>query len=167
MSKSNLCIVGLPKQFIDILGKELSSKMDMFYANIEEIFAYELIDMARIEELCGLEYLQKEERSIVKRICGYDNTLINIDYAVLNKGDILELIKQHCLLLYFDISRNRYQRELDNEGQSSNLKLINMDVFQDRSNLCKEMADIVVDCEELDLHSLVDKTIEIVMQYFA
>lgn len=167
VGKTNLCVVGLPKQFTDTLGKTLASKMDMFYANIEDLFAYELVDMVRIEELCGVEYLQKEERSIVKRVCQYDNTLINIDYAILNKGDMLDLIKNHCLLIYYEMNKDRYIDEINKEGQSSNLIVINLEVFQDRNNLCKSMADVIIDCSKKTLEEIVNATIEVVLDYFA
>ena len=78
MSKTNLCIIGLSNQFTNDVCKQLAIKMDMFYANIEDIFAYELMDIGKVEAVCGVDYLLKEEKSIIKRVCGYDNTLINI-----------------------------------------------------------------------------------------
>ena len=38
MSKSNICVYGLAKQFTDNVGKELAKKLDIYYANFEKIF---------------------------------------------------------------------------------------------------------------------------------
>jgi len=167
MSKTNLCIIGLSKQFTDNVCKQLANKMEMFYANIEEIFAYDLMDVGRIEEVCGVDYLFKEEKSIIRRVCGYDNTLINIDYALLNNDDILNHIKTKCLLVYLSLDRKRFIQEQKKEMISSNLISINNEVFDDRNFLCNRISDIKIDCDELDDDSIVNRTIETILNYYS
>ena len=61
MSKKNICLYGLAKQFTDEVGKELSKKLDLYYANFEKIFEFEMIDLERLEDICGKDYLIKKE----------------------------------------------------------------------------------------------------------
>ena len=95
MSKSNVCVVGLSKQFTDIVCQQLSIKLDMFYANIEKLFEYELTDLNKVEEMCGIDFLVKEQISIIKRTCSYDNTLMCMEYPLLNNDDIYQLIQNN------------------------------------------------------------------------
>ena len=166
MSKTNLCIVGLSKQFTDNICKQLSVKMDMFYANIEEIFAYDLMNIAEIEEICGIDYLQKEQKSIISRVCSYDNTLINIDYTLLNDSDILKMIKDNCLLIYIALDSNRYFIEQNNELISSNQISINVDVFDDRDLLIRSISDLVVDCLKMNIDGVIDAVIRQILEYY-
>ena len=166
MSKTNLCIIGLSKLFTDNVCKQLSTKMDMFYANVEEIFAYELMDLAKIEEVCGLEYLQKEEKSIIKRVCSYDNTLINIDYALLNNDDLCKIVKDNCLLIYLGLSIDGFVQEQKNELISESLISINKEVFEDRDYLCKNISDIIIDCKDLSFEEIVSQLLVRILEYY-
>ena len=166
MSKTNLCIVGLSKQFTDNVCKLLSIKMDMFYASIEEIFAYELMDIEKIEEICGLDYLVKEEKSIIRRVCGYENTLINIDYSLLNNDEILDEVDKNCLIIYLSLTEDRFEKEQIKEHISSNLMSINKEVFCDRDFLCKNISDITINCEDLNIDNLVNRITEQILQYY-
>lgn len=165
--KTNLCIIGLPKQFTDTVSKAMAEQMEMFYANIDDLFTYELIDSAHIEEVCGLEYLHKEEYSIVKRICTYDNTLIFIDYALLNRPEILKVVSDNCLLLFLSVNKDRYITLLDRSGLGDTMITINQDVFHDRDSICRSIADIIVECEELSEVDIIEKTIKQIISYYS
>ena len=47
MPKSNICVIGLSKLFADEVCKQLSVRLDMFYANVQDILEYELVDSIR------------------------------------------------------------------------------------------------------------------------
>ena len=167
MSKTNVCVVGLSKQFADNVCQELANKLDMFYANINKLFIYELTDLGKVEELCGVEFLVKEEISIIKRTCTYDNTLICIEYPLLNNSEILKIVKDNCLLIYLGTTQDRFDKELDRYEQSASIKLIEKDAFEDRDYLCRKMADLVVDCEDLDMDLLINRIVEKLVEYYS
>jgi len=167
MSKSNVCIVGLSKQFTDNVCQQLAIKLEMFYANIDLLFEYELSDMDKIEKVCGIEYLVKEQVSIVKRTSGYDNTLINIDYPLLNNDEILDIIKQNCLLIYIRISKDKFEKELNSNIDSDSLKIIEIDAFDDRDCLCQNMVDLVVDCVDDQIDNIVECIVKKIIEYYS
>lgn len=167
MSKTNVCVVGLSKQFTDNLCQELANKLDMFYANINKLFEYELTDLSKVEELCGIEFLIKEEVSIIKRTCTYDNTLICIEYPLLNNNEILKIVKDNCLLIYLGITQENFNDELDRIEENNSIKIIEKDAFEDRDFLCRKMADLVVDCEDLQMDLLINRIIEKIVEYYS
>ena len=167
MSKSNICIVGLSKQFIDEVCRQLSNKLDMFYANVQEIIEFELMDLAKVEEICGVEYLLKEEKSIIRRVCTYENTLINIEYSSLNNESTLDIVKHNCLLIYLRLDSNRFIAEQNREALSDNIKLINQDVFSDRDFICNKVADLTIDCLNLRGQELETMIIEQILKYYS
>ena len=166
MSKSNVCVVGLSKQFTDIVCQQLSIKLDMFYANIEKLFEYELTDLNKVEEMCGIDFLVKEQISIIKRTCSYDNTLMCVEYPLLNNDDIYQLIQNNCLLIYLGVSEDRFKNELEKTEDSESVRIIETDAFYDRDFLCRKMADIVVDSEELEMNVLINKIIDGILEYY-
>lgn len=166
MSKANICIIGLSKQFTDDVGKQLSIKMDMFYANVQEIIEFELMDISNVEKICGVDYLLKEEKSIIKRLCTYDNTIINLQYSNLNQEENLEFVKNNCLIIYLRMSEKRYLQELEKDNVTSNEKSIDKDVFYDRDYICGKMADITVNCEQYNNKELTDIIIEQILRFY-
>lgn len=167
MSKTNVCVVGLSKQFTDNLCQELANKLDMFYANINKLFEYELTDLSKVEELCGIEFLIKEEMSIIKRTCTYDNTLICIEYPLLNNNEILKIVKDNCLLIYLGTTQEKFNNELDRIEENNSIKIIEKDAFEDRDFLCRKMADLVVDCEDLQMDLLINRIVEKIVEYYS
>lgn len=166
MSKSNLCIVGLTKHFTNVVCNKLAISMDMYYANLEEIFVYELTDFNQIEELCGIEYLQKEERSIVRRICSYDNTLVNIKYALLNLDGVLDIVHNNCLLVYVALNKESFETAIDNEETSENARFIEKEAFDDRDFLCRRMSDLTIECNSLDEDECVEAITRGILNYY-
>lgn len=166
MSKANICVIGLSKLFTDYMCKQLSIRLDMFYANVEEILQFELIDMNKVEEICGVEYLMNEERSVIRRVCSYDNTLVNIDYSCLNDERNIEVVKDNCLIVYIRLDEKRFKKEQSKENINQSLKEINKDLFEDRDFMCCKLADISVDCEEYEENELVDIVIENILNFY-
>ena len=167
MSKTNICVVGLSKHFTDIVCQQLAIKLDMFYANIAELFEYELTDLNKIEEICGIDFLIKEQISIVQRTCTYDNTLMCIEYPLLNNSEILKLVKNNCLLIYLNITKKDFEEELNKVESNKSSRIIEIDAFHDRDILCKYMCDLVVDCENLDMDSLITKIIKNIVEFYS
>ncbi len=164
--KTNLCFIGLAKKFTDNLCRKLSATFELFYANVEDLIEFELIDIAKMEEVCGKEYLLKEEHSVINRICTYDNTLINIDYKNLNNESNLNTIKDRCLLIYFHLDKERFKKEQEKEDLTLNQKVIENDLFDDRDFICKNIADMTINCTDLSDEEIINVVRDEVLKYF-
>lgn len=166
MSKANICLIGLSNQFVDKYSLELSKKLDMFYANVGQIIQFELFDMNKMEEICGKEYLDKKESSILKRVCTYENTIVNTEFYLLNSENNYKFVKENCLIIYLKIGLERYKNELEKENISSSAKELNLDLFKDRDFICTKKADIVVNCKDLQDDDLLGEIMSKLLDYF-
>jgi shikimate kinase len=144
MSAINLCVVGLANNFTDNLCNKLSIYLDMYYANVQKILDYEL-QVEDMEKICGKDYLMKKQKSVIKRICEYEDSIINIEYSLLNDQDICAIIKNCALIIYVNIDKNTYLKELESNDVNTNLKVINSDLYEDRSIILRNVADITID----------------------
>ncbi len=167
MPKSNLCIIGLSKQFVDDICKQLSDRLEMYYANVEQIMEFELMDLHKVEEICGKEYLLKEEISIIKRVSSYENTLLNVEYSHLNNESSLLAIRENCLLIYLRLTSARFDKEQSRENVSENVRKINKDVMEDRDFICKNISDVTINCGNHSDSDLIDKIIEQIVEYYS
>lgn len=166
MPKANICLIGLSNQFVDQFGLDLSKKLEMYYANVAKIIEFELFDMNKMEELCGKDYLERKESSILKRICTYEDTILNVEYTLLNNDENYTYLKNSCVIVYLKLSKNRYKKIQDNENLSDCVKMINLDLFDDRNFICEKKSDMVVDCSELSGKDLLDKFLEEIVKFY-
>ncbi len=166
MSKANICLIGLSNSFVDKYALDLSKKLDMFYANASEIIQFELFDKTKMEEVCGKEYLEKKESAILRRICTYENTIVNVEYQLLNNENNYKFVKDYCLIIYLRLNLDRYKEELSTENLSDSTRLLNVDLFGDRDFICEKKADIVVDCGWQRDEELVDSILKKLLSFY-
>ena len=164
MPKLNICVVGLAKDFTDKVCSELANSLELYYANVEKILEFELFDSANIEKVCGRDYLLKEQKSIIKRLCSYEDTLINLNYFNLNNDDTLNLVKNNCLLVYLHLDEKRFNSEIVNNGNNA---IFDISLFLDRDKICMEEADIVVDCKDFNVDDVATLVAESIIIYYA
>lgn len=165
MPKLNICVVGLAKDLTDKICSELANRLELYYANVEKILEFELFDQENIEKICGKDYLLREEKSIIKRLCTYEETLINLNHFNLNNDETLNTVKEHCLLIYLHITEDRFNVELQNTTDGNNV--FDKTLFSDRDKICRHEADIVIDCEDLDVSNIASLASESIINYFS
>lgn len=167
MSKTNICVIGLSKLFTDEVCKQLSTNLEMYYANLDEILEYELMDINKVEKFCGIEYLIKEEKSILSRVCSYENAVINVDYSIINNKSMLDIIKSNCLIVYLKLTKSKYESLQNFLNLRENEKSLNLDVFDDRDFICESVSDIVIHCEQNDTCDLINAICKEILNYYA
>ena len=139
---SNICIIGLIPEVTAQVSMALAEKLEMFYANVDDLIEFELMDMRKLEEVCGTEYLIREEKNIVRKICSYENTLLTLKYSVLNNEDNIRNIRENCLLIYIRFDKPNYDMVVKREGSES----LDEEVYNDRDFICKNISEFTINC---------------------
>ena len=103
-NKKNICVIGMSPEFADSIAELLADKLDMFFANVNDLIEFDLIDVAETEVVCGRDYLLKIEQKKVKEVCSYENTIVTMDYSILNDDENIKTIKENCLLIYLKLN---------------------------------------------------------------
>ena len=139
---SNICIIGLIPEVTAQVSMALAEKLEMFYANVDDLIEFELMDMKKLEEVCGTEYLIQEEKSIVRKICSYENTLLTLKYSVLNNEDNIRNIRENCLLIYLRFDKPNYDVVVKRESS----EVLDEEVYNDRDVICKNRSEFTITC---------------------
>ena len=139
---SNICIIGLIPEFTSQVSMALAEKLEMFYANVDDLIEFELMDKRKFEEVCGTEYLIQEEKSIVRKICSYENTLLTLKYSVLNNEENIRNIRDNCLLIYIRFDKKNYDLVVKRE----NSEILDEEVYNDRDFICKNISEFTISC---------------------
>lgn len=161
---SNICIIGLVPEFTAKVSMALAEKLEMFYANVDDLIEFELMDLKKLEEMCGTEYLIKEEKSIVRKICSYENTLLTLKYSVLNNEDNIRNIRDNCLLIYLRFDKPNYDLVVKREESEQ----LEEDVYNDRDFICKNISEFTINCNATQpVDGVVDLIYSSLLDYYS
>ena len=128
--KSNICVLSVDKRYSRIVGKHLSDCLDMFFADVNALLEFDIINIDEAEQTCGVGYIKKLEESKVKHVVSYDNTLLTLNADMLNSQKIHDYIKNKSLVIFLDMDKKSFVAKLNNQKlDKSDRKLqIDMDV---------------------------------------
>lgn len=142
--KQNICVISLSNIYAAKLGKSISDAFDMFFADITELIKFELMDVEHARAVCGDEYIQKVERSKVKAVNTFENTLFTMDYSLLNDDSNLKTTQEHSFIIYLKLSKRALIKVANKNAYSGLI----FDVYEFRDKLCEKYADIIIDCDK-------------------
>ena len=144
--KQNICVIGLNNPYVATIGKCIADAFDMFFADVTEFIKFELMDVEYARVLVGDEYVHKVEKSKVRAVNSFENTLFTMDYSLLNDEENLKITKECSYIIYLKLNKRSLKKELKKENnKNTNANLI-YDVYEFRDKLCEKYADFVVDC---------------------
>lgn len=141
--KQNICVISLNNGYSARIGKSISDAFEMFFADITELIKFELMDVEHARAVCGDEYIQKVERSKVKAVNTFENTMFTMDYSLLNDEINLKTTQEHSFIIYLKLSK----RNLLKIAEKNTYSGLIFDVYEFRDKLCEKYSDIVIDCD--------------------
>lgn len=148
---TSILILCLNKEFGKALSSQLANILGMHYADCKEIIEYDLFDSGAILQKCGIEYLNKREKSVVKDISNYENSLIFVEYDIYKTNQ--KIFDKVHPQIYLRCSRRKLQKD----------DVINDLAFEERDAFLKENCDLTVDISGTS-KSVVNKIIKEIKQ---
>lgn len=161
MDTPNFCFVSLSRYFTEKVCEKLANSLELFYANADMLIDFELMDTKKFEDICGKDTLDNIEKKILNRACKYENTLLSLDSKRIVNEDNLRIVKKNCIVFYLELPLDRYREQLSEElGLSNDLITIPNNLYSDRNEKAKNVADIVIECKNISIDVLVKKIAE-------
>ena len=136
----------------------------MFYADINDIMEYNLINSEMLEK-AGQQYYDENEAKTIKTVSGYDDTILTLNLSTLNKSNYLDIIKQNSLIIYIRLDFETFMN-LNKAENSKALVKINEIAFDDRDKLISSFADIIVENKYIDVTRTIKQIIEGIEKFF-
>ena len=138
--KKNICFVCLNKNLANQYGQELANILDMFFADVNGIMQYNLIDDNMLG-YAGKEYFDLQQKKTLKQLANYENVLLTCSLDILNYHEQWKLISEKCVMVYLKYSKE----DLENDIKKANNKFANNLLTFDVENvLCEKMCDIKI-----------------------
>lgn len=161
---SNITIIGLVDNFKREVSKTLAKKLDMLFADVNEMLIYNFVDGNMVDTL-GQKQFDKNENKVVRTLLDCDNAVINSNISTINKQDNYVLFKEHSIIVYLRLSFKQF-KIINNIENYGNIALINEEIFKERDKNMQSICDICVDVNELTVSSCVENIMLGLKYYF-
>ena len=169
MLKNNITIFCVLDNYGTTVAKMLSDKLGMYYADILDMFEYELIDTKHIINSLGEEqgqkYIQDTEHRVIKNVSNFDNTLINIRPDKLFEEDNLASISKHSYIIYAQISPKFFDKRSKRRGGILS-DAYKGNAFAQKDKCFVHKSDIVVNCSTLKESKAAKKIMAEITKFF-
>ena len=157
--KEGICVLCLNKLLCNKVSQNLAKKLDMFYLDLDELVEYELLNPQFVEDRCGKEYLLKLERNTVKRATTFENSLLSLNYTLLNDEMNLKNVKNKCIIIFIELSKENYEKKLKRENKSKLKNILDTFIFDERNIICKQISDIAINADGCSYLQVANKII--------
>ena len=115
------------------LTEKLANLLSLHYASCKDVVEYDLFDSKAMLNNCGLTYLKKRERSALRGVAEYENSVIFIDYDLLwHNYDLFHHIHP---MIYLRFSKHKLSKD----------DAISSISYEERNKYLEEKADLVID----------------------
>jgi len=169
MLKNNITIICVLENYGTTVAKMLSEKLGMYYADMQDMFDYELIDTRHITETlgedAGQQYIRDTEHRVINNVSNFDNTLINIRPAKLFEDDNYNIISKHSYVIYAQISPKFFDKRSRKSGDVV-LDSLKGSAFTEKDKCYVQKSDIVVNCSTLKESKATKKILSEITKFF-
>lgn len=165
--KKNICIIGLATNFTKAISKLLSDKLEMFYADVNDLLKFDLLDIKEVEKVSGKDYILKQETSKVKTVSTYENTVITVSYNSLVQNKNYEFFKPNTLVIYAKLTPMLYEQAIKQDKLTKNQRTIATTVFSDRNKFCEQISNLTVELKSLNASEEVERIFASIKKHYA
>ena len=127
------------------IAESLSFKLDMIYADVDEMIKYAISNPQEVINKVGIEYLQKLTEKEIANIASYQNTVITADEESTLNFQTLSVLKTTSLVVYIQIPFHKYKKYISkkNHGILQPIDIINLNMFYDRQTIMIKNANSI------------------------
>lgn len=138
--KQNIAIISLVDNFSSKIAESLSLSLGMYYANLEDIIAYEILNMDEIKEKCGEEYLENLKKKVVGDVLEYENAVISLPLSICSKYNLTKTAFDKTLVIYLKFSKEEFDK-IRKKNYDGKVRAI---AFATRDKYLAQNSDIII-----------------------
>ena len=158
----NLTLIGMPGAGKSYVGKRLADRRKLEFLDTDDLLAqkYGKPIQAQLEELGPDAYLDREAETIVEVTAGKDNILLSPGGSIIYRPQVVAHAKRNSKIVYLCVPQETIEERLKNCEQRAIVGLGTKSLkqlYEERTPLYERAADLIVDCETLDLSGVLDQ----------
>lgn len=141
--KKNIVIVGFNYEYNIEIAQGVSDFFDMYFLDVDKFIEYQLQQKPVMAEVCGVEYLEKQENKVLKSCTEFENTVMTIPINYFLRNKIYKnFAESEIIYLYF--SKNKLEKLCENNNTSSFL-LTDIITFEEKDNEIKSITNAKIE----------------------
>jgi shikimate kinase len=164
--KTNITLLLPLNHYKKKLASMVAKKLGMFFVDLEELLQFELLDLKKALSVNGKNYIEVQENKLVQRVCSYSNAFITLNTTVFLREKNLKQLKEHTLIVYFELTKPNYLKLLKKEKTGDAFEL-DKTLFEERNNLLKHHADLIVTCQNANKKDLIKQLLQEIDHFYA
>lgn len=166
MAKNNILVVCLEKNFRREFSCALATQLKMFFADVDDIIEHENMQLKELVKFKGDGFYERLEQKTLDNVCNLNNAVINAPLNSLLAQKNLQRVRVKCFVIFARVSKDFLVRAARQENLKSSSKLVIEEVvFDERTRIFENEADITIDCGK-DVSRDVKKTIKEIEKFF-
>ncbi|NMB34021.1 MAG: shikimate kinase [Clostridium sp.] len=162
MGKSNIVLIGMPSSGKTTIGKPLSLALGMDFIDTDNIIiAKENKELKDIVNQDGLKkFLEIQEKSLLE--LHLTNYVISTGGSVIYNKTAMEHLKNNGMVFYLRLTLDEIKNRLGSKRRlARNVGQTFADVYKERTPLYEGFADITIDCNKKNVHSIVQEITDV------
>ena len=138
----NVFFVCLDYDYVGQIANEIALSGDKFFLDVNQLFEYSLMGTQRVKNICGLEYLKKEQKKILLNIKEYENTFINIPYDFVIDEEYKDFIDK-CFIVFVELDKKELLNNNFTKNADNNLD-VELMVVDELNTLIRNKSKIII-----------------------
>lgn len=130
---TSILIVCLDEEIGNKLSQQFADFLGLHFACCKEIIEYDLFDSGAILQKCGIDYLNKREKSVMNNISHYENSVIFMNFDLYQNN--ISLFENLHPSIYLNLPKKKLSKK----------ETINSISYETRSAFLIEKCDLMVE----------------------
>lgn len=141
--KKNICILCRDNDFAKKVAYVLSRELDMFFADVDDMIAYNLADLMSIKDKIGEEYINDKIKGQISMVSSFENTIYTLSIRTMNIMEEPQKLQNDSLVIFLDTPTKIRREQITKDNLVKIMRKIS-DIFVTLDNKrTKESANII------------------------
>lgn len=141
--KKNICILCRDNDFAKKVAYVLSRELDMFFADVDDMIAYNLADLMSIKDKIGEEYINDKIKGQISMVSSFENTIYTLSISTMNIMEEPQKLQNDSLVIFLDTPTKIRREQITKDNLVKIMRKI-ADIFVTLDNKrTKESANII------------------------
>ena len=141
--KKNICILCRDNDFAKKVAYVHSRELDMFFADVDDMIAYNLADLMSIKDKIGEEYINDKIKGQISMVSSFENTIYTLSIRTMNIMEEPQKLQNDSLVIFLDTPTKIRREQITKDNLVKIMRKI-ADIFVTLDNKrTKESANII------------------------
>ena len=158
--KENIVIVGMNYEYNIEIAQMISSLTDLYFLDVKQFVDYQLFDKKNMEQICGIEYMQKQENKAIQSCVEYENTVMTIPIEYFLRKNQYENFSKFCVV-YISFSKDKISK-LYKTNKDMSMLFSTLITFEEKDEQLQKIANLTINVKNKGKNNIMKEILHFV-----